>query len=64
MNKNDRTKHVSINEEASKDEHAGDTEKSEDIRTGERTPEEDLHRLSEFGNNIIHEANVLRKKRA
>lgn len=56
MNNNDRTKHISINEGASEDENASDTEKRGDIRTGERNPEEDLHRLSEFSNNIIHEA--------
>ena len=33
-----------------------------DIRTGERNPEEDLHRLSEFSNNIIHEAKRPKKE--
>ena len=55
MNNNDRTKHISINEGVSEDEHASDTEKNEDLTTGEGNLEEVLHRLSQFSNNINHE---------
>ena len=56
INNNDRTKHISINERASEDEHASDTEKSEDLTTSEGNLEEVLHRLSLFSNNFNHEA--------
>ena len=36
INNNDRTKHISINEGVSEDEHASDTGKSEDLTTGDR----------------------------
>ena len=55
MNNNDRTKHTSIKEGVSEDEHASDTEKNEDLTTGGGNLEEVLHRLSQFSNNIIHE---------
>ena len=40
INNNDRTKYISINEGASEVEHASDTEKSENLTTGEGNPEE------------------------
>ena len=65
MNNNDRTKHISLNEGVSEDEHASDTEKNEDLTTGEGNLEEVLRRPPPPNSVIIliMKPKALRKKR-